>query len=460
MSELNEKLLEIKRQKDTYIIPENIKKDITIYGVTGTLEPGSSGSGDVKLFDTIEHMQADPNPSEGDLAVVYSDVYTPCEKNEYYFDGVWFPQTVVLPSVVTETYTDGNAFMGLWTLTPTTMTLTSRGFLAVNISYTSEDGQTYIRTDTTEMPCRDIRPLSSSANDLFTYFCTIREVTFTGFYKYNGTNYEFADTQLTLNNENQMLPNTIAYGKTGIIIGSENIYDNLNSALFFKHKASSDSAFTGVSIPSATLSTDNWFKSIELVSNGEDLLQETIKQIYPEEYFSMSGHELWGAYYDSEDNILYMITRITSKDWVPDEYLFINLWIWDITNQTFEKITGSTVPTNASATLDYGKIQLSSDKRYIYYHAIEFSNNSSYHYHQYYDNVFRFDLVNKTSSIYKSFYASGWSTIEMYNRPNIINVDNNTFIYADYAGIYKITTSNSTPQKLMTLTKRRCISYR
>ena len=66
MSELNEKLLEIKRQKDTYIIPENIKKDITVYGVTGTLEPGSSGSGDVKLFDTVEEMQQDPNPQEGD----------------------------------------------------------------------------------------------------------------------------------------------------------------------------------------------------------------------------------------------------------------------------------------------------------------------------------------------------------------------------------------------------------
>ena len=38
MSTLKENLQEIKRQKDTYIKPENLKKDITIFGITGELE--------------------------------------------------------------------------------------------------------------------------------------------------------------------------------------------------------------------------------------------------------------------------------------------------------------------------------------------------------------------------------------------------------------------------------------
>lgn len=38
MSDLQNNLLNIKTQKDTYIIPENIKKDVTVLGVTGTLE--------------------------------------------------------------------------------------------------------------------------------------------------------------------------------------------------------------------------------------------------------------------------------------------------------------------------------------------------------------------------------------------------------------------------------------
>lgn len=42
MSQLNDNLVEIKRQKDTYLLPENLKKDITIFDITGTYE-GSSG---------------------------------------------------------------------------------------------------------------------------------------------------------------------------------------------------------------------------------------------------------------------------------------------------------------------------------------------------------------------------------------------------------------------------------
>ena len=38
MATLKENLQEIKRQKDTYIKPENLKKDITIFGITGELE--------------------------------------------------------------------------------------------------------------------------------------------------------------------------------------------------------------------------------------------------------------------------------------------------------------------------------------------------------------------------------------------------------------------------------------
>lgn len=38
MSTLLEKANEIKRQKDTYLLPENLKEGVTCLGVTGTLE--------------------------------------------------------------------------------------------------------------------------------------------------------------------------------------------------------------------------------------------------------------------------------------------------------------------------------------------------------------------------------------------------------------------------------------
>lgn len=37
MSQLNDNLTEILRQKNTYLLPENLKKDVTVLGVTGTL---------------------------------------------------------------------------------------------------------------------------------------------------------------------------------------------------------------------------------------------------------------------------------------------------------------------------------------------------------------------------------------------------------------------------------------
>ena len=49
MNELKNKMTEIKRQKDTYIIPGNLRKDVTVFGVTGTYE----GSGGVQQYSQL-----------------------------------------------------------------------------------------------------------------------------------------------------------------------------------------------------------------------------------------------------------------------------------------------------------------------------------------------------------------------------------------------------------------------
>lgn len=48
MSQLNDNLVEIKRQKDTHLLPENLKKDVTVLGVTGVYE-GEIGEYNVKI---------------------------------------------------------------------------------------------------------------------------------------------------------------------------------------------------------------------------------------------------------------------------------------------------------------------------------------------------------------------------------------------------------------------------
>ena len=151
MSELNEKLQEIKRQKDTYILPENLKKDVTAFGVTGTYE-GSGGSGDVKLFETVEEMQLDPSPNEGDLAVVYREEIQPIDENSE-FDSCIFPNTVVLDEAFTESISGrfraigGGWFDGNVDMSSSSFRFDGYGDKEVRVQYTSSDGITYTRTD-------------------------------------------------------------------------------------------------------------------------------------------------------------------------------------------------------------------------------------------------------------------------------------------------------------------------
>ena len=78
-----------------------VTNDIRTYANAIANIPSGSGSGDVKLFDTVEHMQADPNPSEGDLAVVYREELTAVTE-ESEFDSCTFPNEVVLDEAFTD----------------------------------------------------------------------------------------------------------------------------------------------------------------------------------------------------------------------------------------------------------------------------------------------------------------------------------------------------------------------
>lgn len=73
MTILEQNLQTILDEKTIKIIPENIKKGVTIFGVTGTLETSTSGG--VKLFKTKEEMNSSTGNVEGDLAVVYGTSY-------------------------------------------------------------------------------------------------------------------------------------------------------------------------------------------------------------------------------------------------------------------------------------------------------------------------------------------------------------------------------------------------
>ena len=240
MSELNDKLLEIKRQKDEYILPENLKKNVTVYGVTGTLEPGSGG-GDVKLFDTVEHMQQDPDASAGDLALVYDN--NPGELEPFIrFNTMICPDEVTLSEAVTDYIsfnfvTDESStgyFDGSGDLRPNGLSLwgwSSSGEL--NIEYSSSDGVTYTRTDGGSSLI-DIQAVAylyidteyETFDSRIGKFFYIVKNTFNGLYKYDGETYVYAPTQLSNITPDYVLPDKTVYANNGIVSGSEQAYSH------------------------------------------------------------------------------------------------------------------------------------------------------------------------------------------------------------------------------------------
>ena len=150
MTELENNLTQILSEKSTKIIPENIKKGVTIFNVTGTAETSAAG---VKLFKTEEEMQADSEATEGDLAVVYrSEIKNATVDSK--FQVATFPDTVVLDTAMTGNVqvryraVDSSKMFDCWGR------LNSSSFMMncytdsgrIRIEYRSSDGITYTRT--------------------------------------------------------------------------------------------------------------------------------------------------------------------------------------------------------------------------------------------------------------------------------------------------------------------------
>ena len=201
MTELEQKLRDIADEKDLKILPENIKKDVEIFDVTGTYEgSGSSGEG-VKLFTTEEEMQADETAQEGDLAIVYrSEIQNMTADTQTQY--ITFPETVVLPEAFT-----GDAYCMLRAIDDSVMFdgnimlntnmfrfdgFTDSGM--IRVSYTSNDGITYTREEFmgdsgdlsnpvdlgVEIHCE----MQEEWNDNFGYFMQIGGNIFEGLFEY------------------------------------------------------------------------------------------------------------------------------------------------------------------------------------------------------------------------------------------------------------------------------------
>ena len=222
MKELQTVLNNILADKNTNLKPENLKKDVTCLGVTGTLE-ASASSGGVKQFSTVEEMNSSTGNTEGDLAIVYGNTLANMvadTETQY----ITFPDTVTLPTAFTEEYygriraVDSSAmFDGNIMLNQTSFNF--QGYSETGetmINYTSTDGITYTRSTTITNPVdlgTVVKP-DYEWNDILGYFMQVSSSSFTGLYKYNSTAWELAPTGLTTVADEVYA--TKFYGKNGV----------------------------------------------------------------------------------------------------------------------------------------------------------------------------------------------------------------------------------------------------
>ena len=129
---------------------QTVTKDIRTYAAAISNIP--TGGGDIKLFETVEEMQLDPSPNEGDLAVVYKEELTGVTE-ESEFDSCIFPNTVILDTAFSDSIygsfssTGGSYFEGNVDMSSSSFRFDGFGDKMIRVQYTSNDGITYTRTD-------------------------------------------------------------------------------------------------------------------------------------------------------------------------------------------------------------------------------------------------------------------------------------------------------------------------
>lgn len=204
MTELQNNLDAILLDKNTNLLPQNLKDGVTVLGVEGSLKVTGSDS-NIKLFETVEDMNSDPNPKENDLAVVYREEIQPFkEDTETQF--ITFPEQVILDEPFTSdvygmlrAVDESVMFNGQVTLSQNSFMFdgySENGMIMVN--YTSSDGVTYTRQEFIGDSGYLTNPVDLGTivkwepmepfNDVVGKFMLVGGNTFEGLYKYQEHN--------------------------------------------------------------------------------------------------------------------------------------------------------------------------------------------------------------------------------------------------------------------------------
>lgn len=355
MTELETKLSQILEEKQNKIIPENIKKGIQIFDIEGTYE---GNSGDVKLFETEEQMQQDPNANEGDLAIVYKNEVNNVTADSR-FQYVTFPETVTLPAAVTT-----DSFCMLRAVDTSTMfdgqiMLNASLFRfdgyseteMIRVQYSSTDGINYTRDDTVTNPVDlGTEVLIYNVNSFTTdmgYFMQIDRSTFEGLYE-----NKIADDIDIINAVTNITYNgTVNYDISSVLSSNIDKVVSLSTS-YFKNTLNADTI------------------SGYLINCKSSIEYELYCTIYtPSASYGVDGINRFYTSFDIDGNSACKIMPFRASKTSPissSQYKFLKLNINISTNQ----ITEEDIPISSLTV-----ISDSTDTNNLYIYEVDVSNN-------------------------------------------------------------------------------------
>lgn len=239
------KVNKVTSEIDSNIIPENIKKDVSILGVLGELEE-SKGDTDIYKASTVEEMNSLENVKEGDICLIYSGGIYPISADSV-FNNLTYSDTVVLDSEVTDfydcmftledesqgnVYGDGQAFLDMSFFEVMFFVDDGNNPIDINIRYRSDDGITYTLDEYSTKSPADLKynfkiQDKDRFNDIFGKFLSVEDTKFDGIYQYvldkdtNELSWKYLNIKTTGTSTNVFSPATF-YTSNGMVTSEVN----------------------------------------------------------------------------------------------------------------------------------------------------------------------------------------------------------------------------------------------
>lgn len=310
MSSIEDKLLYLKQTKSLIrdAIEEkgqSIADEDTFRSYVDKIKNIESGSGDVKLFKSLDELTSSTDNKEGDIALIYDDTPTPLQLDvnkigpfSHNISVIANLKEITFANTLTSGYEsityDSDIYGGIGLFQIRLERRTDCLYIwicemqsSIFCSYTSTDGKIY-SLDTDSLPYPQELPLNATytlvyrdVEDIDTYnkILSLFDPQLIGLKQFKDNKWVDLPSQLD-SGEQYLLDGKTYLGETGVVTGLGGIYNELSPEKLYKAYINSDNTKTGyecqvLSINNTTVDTDidGFIHRYKLDSNGDKFVR-------------------------------------------------------------------------------------------------------------------------------------------------------------------------------------------